>query len=257
MALTFDPPDRRTGGACKPQDGLGLPAGHRRGRRFGLGRGDAERPGARTARCRGPDLGPAERGGGGAHERSPRGGRSRADRRAGAAVACAIDQALWDIASRRERKPLHATLGAARRAEIPLYANINRRTLDRSPSGFAASARHAIAHGFDAIKIAPFDGVRPGSGDAVAAGIARAAAVRAEIGSTRQLFVDCHWRFDADTTKRALDALLELGIAWFECPIAEIPANLGSLRDLRARANAGAAVLAGCETETGLDGFRA
>jgi galactonate dehydratase len=174
----------------------------------------------------------------------------------GAAIASAIDQALWDIAARRDRRPLHAALGTKLREEIPLYANINRRTIDRSPSGFAASARHAVARGFDTIKIAPFDGVRPGSGDAVAEGIARAAAVRAEIGPERQLFVDCHWRFDADTAYRALDALLELGIAWFECPVAETAANLETLRGLRARANAGGAVLAGCETETGLTGFR-
>jgi len=174
----------------------------------------------------------------------------------GAAVVSAIDQALWDIAARRAGTPMRAQLGAVLRDDVPLYANINRRTLDRSPAGFAASARKAVGNGFDTIKIAPFDGVRPGGRDAVADGIARVAAVRTEIGPARRLFVDCHWRFDAAVAAEALDALLELGIAWFECPIAETPANLDDLRRLRARANAGGAVLAGCEMETGLDGFR-
>lgn len=174
----------------------------------------------------------------------------------GAAIASAIDQALWDIAASRAGMPMRTLLGTAKREEIPLYANINRRTLDRSPKGFADSARKAIGDGFDTIKIAPFDAVQPGSRDAVADGIARAAAVRAEIGTGRRLFVDCHWRFDAVTAAYALDALLELGIAWFECPIAETAGNLDSLRQLRARSNAGGAVLAGCEMETGLDGFR-
>ena len=182
-------------------------------------------------------------------------GISRTDR-AGAAIASALDQALWDAAGRREGRPMREAIGTPVLDKIPLYANINRRTVDRTPAGFAASARKAIADGFETVKIAPFDAVRPGSGDYVTEGIARAAAVRTEIGPSRRLFIDCHWRFDLANASMALDALAELGVSWFECPLPEHPENFEGLKQLRARANRIGAVLAGCETETTLEGFR-
>lgn len=182
-------------------------------------------------------------------------GVGRADR-AGAAIASALDQALWDLAGRRSDRTMREVIGTPVLDLIPLYANINRRTLDRTPGGFAASARKAIADGFDTVKIAPFDGVRPGSDENISAGIARAAAVRTEIGPSRRLFVDCHWRFDLFNASKALDALAELGVSWFECPLPEHPENFDGLRQLRAKSNRLGAVLAGCETETALEGFR-
>jgi galactonate dehydratase len=174
----------------------------------------------------------------------------------GAAIVSAIDQALWDLSGQREGRPMRGLLGATVHSAIPLYANVNRRTVDRRPEGFAASARKAIADGFDTIKIAPFDSVRPGGTEGIEEGIARAAAVREQIGPERRLFIDCHWRFDAKSAAVSLDALLSLAIGWFECPLPETPDNFADLRRLRARANEGGAVLAGCEMETGLAGFR-
>lgn len=176
--------------------------------------------------------------------------------RPGAAIASALDQALWDIAARRAGRSLHTLFGGDAGVSVPLYANVNRRTADRRPEGFAASALKAVADGYDTIKIAPFDEVRPGRSDGIEQGVARAAAVREAIGAGRRLFVDCHWRFDEANAGIALDRLAALGIDWFECPVAETPANYPALRRLRERANALGAKLAGCETETGLDGFR-
>ncbi|RYE82516.1 MAG: hypothetical protein EOP19_16005, partial [Hyphomicrobiales bacterium] len=82
-----------------------------------------------------------------------------------AAVATAFDVARRDAWARREDKPLAAALGAPADARIPLYANINRRTRDRSPAGHAASATDALAAGFSAVKIAPFDEVTPALSD--------------------------------------------------------------------------------------------
>ncbi|MCM0019748.1 MAG: hypothetical protein NBV67_07125 [Tagaea sp.] len=175
---------------------------------------------------------------------------------ADAAIRSAIDQAQWDIAARKAGRPLYAALGPALRDSIALYANVNRRTIDRSPDGFAASASRAVASGFEAIKIAPFDGVVPGGSDGVALGLARVACVRAAIGPARALYVDCHWRFDEAGAAAVLDRLSRIGIAWFECPIAETPAAIPALKRLRARANAAGAVLAGCEMEVGLAGIR-
>ena len=118
-----------------------------------------------------------------------------------AAAISAIDQALWDVIAQDARRVAgRRTLGDPRRTTIGLYANINRGTLDRSPAGFAARATEAVTSGFDAIKIAPFDGVRPDNIDEtdtakmLAAGLDRIAAVRAAIGPEVRLLVDCHWR---------------------------------------------------------------
>ena len=79
-----------------------------------------------------------------------------------AAAVSALDQALWDIRGKRDGRRVADLLRGTRRTSIPVYANINRRTLDRSPEGFASSARDALAAGFSAFKIAPFDEAIPG-----------------------------------------------------------------------------------------------
>lgn len=178
------------------------------------------------------------------------------DDRHGSAIVSAVDQALWDIAARRANVPIHAMLGGADRAEVAIYANINRRTVDRSPRSFAASARKAVSDGYDTVKIAPFDEVKPGGPADIAAGIARAKAVRDEIGPSRKLYVDCHWRFDEAGARQALDALAKVGLDWFECPIPEVPASYPALGRLKVHANAAGALLAGCETGTGLESFK-
>jgi galactonate dehydratase len=167
----------------------------------------------------------------------------------------AVDQALWDIDGQHAGKALHAMLGANARNQVPLYANINRRTRTRTPEGFAASAQKAIADGFDTFKIAPFDGVAPGDASGIVHGLDCASAVRDAIGHARALYVDCHWRFDEFNAVNALDALAEIGISWFECPLPERPENFVALGRLRKKANARGILLAGCETETGLAGF--
>ena len=60
-------------------------------------------------------------------------------------------------------RPLHEMFGGGRRASIPLYANINRGTVPRTPAQFATRALRAASQGFRGIKLAPFDGVTPGA----------------------------------------------------------------------------------------------
>ncbi len=182
-------------------------------------------------------------------------GVSNADKPA-AAIVSAVDQALWDIEGKRRARPMHALLGGTPLPSVGVYANVNRRTTDRTPAGFAASARKALGDGYSAFKIAPFDGAKPGSTDGIAHGIACAAAVRAAIGPERKLMIDCHWRFDERTAGIALAELGQLDLHWFECPIAETPGNYDALRRLRRAANDIGALLAGCEMETGVAGFR-
>jgi galactonate dehydratase len=180
-----------------------------------------------------------------------------------AAALSAIDQALRDLQAQKRGRPLHAELGDAQRSRIPLYANINRGTVDRSPAGFARRAAEAVTSGFDAVKIAPFDGVTPAIAETaegetlIAAGIERIAAVREAIGAHRRLLVDCHWRLTEASALRVLQALEGVGLFWFECPLPEDAQQFDALRRIRHRANALGVLTAGCESLTGLGAFQA
>jgi galactonate dehydratase len=177
------------------------------------------------------------------------------------AAISAIDQACADIRAKANGRPLAEALGTSRRSTIELYANINRGTTDRSPSGFATRGFEAAKNGFNAIKIAPFDDVRPEnvgtpSGRALLAqGVERIAAVRSAIGANRALLVDCHWRLTEETALALLRELEPFRLYWFECPLAEEPSMFPALRRIRSRANELGVRLAGCETLTGLTAF--
>ena len=179
-----------------------------------------------------------------------------------AAVVSAIDQALWDLHAIDAGARLVDVLGGAQRETIPIYANINRRTRVRTPEAFAQSARDAMAAGFDALKIAPFDEVDPrrcAAGDgstAMRVGLDRIAAVRAVAGPDRRLMVDCHWRFDEATARSVVDAAAALGVYWIECPLPESLDNIPALVRLRKQANARGIRLAGMEQAIRFDAFR-
>jgi galactonate dehydratase len=153
-------------------------------------------------------------------------------RRVAATAASAVEQALWDLRAQAEDTGL-ATLLAARAgaaagtsaaSTVPLYANINRATVDRTPDGFAANAARAVAEGFRTVKLAPFDEV--GYGTPVEErrrlaepGLARVAAVRTIVGPDVRVLVDCHWRFDVPTALQVAQVLAELGVGWLEDPV--------------------------------------
>lgn len=181
---------------------------------------------------------------------------------AAAAMLSAIDLALWDLHAQESGVRLVDAIGGARRRSVPAYANINRRTEVRTPEGFARSARDALAAGYTALKVAPFDEVSAAlraRGDAAAAietGLARVAAVRGVAGAGPRLMVDCHWRFDEAAAARMIDASAELGVHWIECPLPETRENLEALWRLRERANAHGMLLAGMELGIGVESFR-
>ena len=176
-------------------------------------------------------------------------------------VASAMDQAAWDLVGKAANIPVSAALDQSHRSLIKVYANINRRTTDRSSQGFAESARLAINSGHQAIKIAPFDEVTARSHElgeirqAIAPGIARMLAVRDAIGPSLRLMIDCHWRLDKATSEYVIDAAAEAGLYWVECPIQETQENLPAIRALRSYANKRNVLLAGCEEMIRVEGF--
>lgn len=178
-----------------------------------------------------------------------------------AAASSGVMQALSDLAARRAGASLADHLCGRRRDRVGLYANFNRRTRDRSPEGMAESAADALAAGFNAFKIAPFDEVRPDlpRGEMRAAmqpGIARLAAIRDALGASARLMADCHWRFDTSGAEEMIDAVSGLGLYWVECPVAETEATIPDTVLLRGRANRLGMRLAGLETRILREGFR-
>ena len=156
------------------------------------------------------------------------------------AVHSAFEQALWDLAGQAVGRPIHAMLGGALRASVPLYANINRGANPRTPEGFAAAATRAVAEGFRAVKLAPFeplvweDAADASQRAAYQQGLARIAAVRAAVGREIDIMVDAHWRFSPGGAARLVQDVAPFGLFWLECPVSE--ANHPEIRRIAALA---------------------
>src|SRR4051812_27632412 len=144
------------------------------------------------------------------------------DGRLEATALSGVEQALWDVNGQALGVPISRLLGGAVRDRVRLYANINRSVTDRAPAGFACAAAAAVAEGFTAVKLAPFDGVQWSQRDhaesrtALARGIERVAAVREAIRSDVELMVDCHERFNREMAVRVGRELAKLDVVWFE-----------------------------------------
>ncbi len=121
---------------------------------------------------------------------------------AASVAASALEQCLWDIQGKIFGVPTYDLFGGRTRERIPVYANINRSTLPRTPEEFAAMADRAIRDSFNSIKLAPFDEMPKGLKDEtrieefMKAGVASALAVREAIGTQKDLLIDVHSHFN-------------------------------------------------------------
>lgn len=139
------------------------------------------------------------------------------------AAFSAIEQALWDIGGKLADAPIWRQFFPLGGDPVPLYANINRATVDRSPEGFSRNAVAAVADGFDAVKLAPFDGFPFEINNAVDAkeGIACVEAVRESIGPKIRLMVDVHSHFTIKGALELAETLRPLDLFWIEQPFVE------------------------------------
>lgn len=137
----------------------------------------------------------------------------------------AVEHALWDILGKSLGVPVYALLGGRVRDGVRVYANINRATDDRTPEGFARNARRAVSDGFTAIKLAPFDDLRPADmarrslAPTTRVGIDRVRVVRAEVGEDVDVMVDCHSRFAPGVAVQVAREFDDLGLCWIEDPV--------------------------------------
>ena len=168
----------------------------------------------------------------------------------------AIEQAMWDLAGKALEVPTYVLLGGKIRSALPVYANINRATNPRTPDGFAAAAKRAVADGFSAIKAAPFDGFPPATAPAadiaraIDAGIDAVRAMRAAVGSSVGIMIDCHSFFDIEQSVAVAGRLEPYNLTWYEEPVP--PERVDDTVTIRRRIKQ---QMAGGEVLFGLSGF--
>lgn len=173
------------------------------------------------------------------------------------AVLSAIEHAGWDIKGKRSAQPVFDLLGPKINEQIPLYANINRRTRDRTPKGFVESVRKAEQEGFTKLKIAPFDNMSPETSDngLFQAGLDRIRATHNAMDDKNTLMVDCHWRLDLKRAFEVLEIAADLKLGWVECPLPETSENMAELKAFKEHAHAAGIAIAGGEQGTSYDYF--
>ncbi len=137
-------------------------------------------------------------------------------------AASALEHCLWDIRGKVLGVPVYELFGGRVQPRIRNYANINRSTELRTPEGFARMAEQAVAAGFDAVKLAPFDEMPRDLADGARVeeftrrGIACAEAVRSVLGGKRDLLIDVHSRLDVERGIELARRLEPLNLFWLE-----------------------------------------
>ncbi len=179
----------------------------------------------------------------------------------GHVLASAVEQVWLDIQGQEQNVSTRRLVGIQPRSKIRCYANINRGTIDRTPNSFATRAEEALAIGFSAVKIAPFDEVltqasnQHARSDAINIGMIRVEAVL-RVSGDHAVQVDCHSRFALKEANQVIARLGQLGVRWIEEPVVETAETISELKVLRATANRHGALLAGAEKLSGLDQFQ-
>jgi len=148
----------------------------------------------------------------------------RGQQRPHAVAFAGLEQAMWDLQGKALGVPCYELFGGKLRDEVRNYANINRMTRgdERTPEGFAKNARRAVAGGFDAFKLAPFDHMPRSTPDGperdrmTAEGLEMTAAVREAIGPERDLLLDAHGRFNREQALDVARRLEPYGLYWLE-----------------------------------------
>jgi galactonate dehydratase len=139
--------------------------------------------------------------------------------RPAATALSALEQCLFDLQGQLLGVPCYNLFGGLLQTRIRNYANINRSTDDRSPAGFARMAERAVQAGFDAVKLAPFDGMprdRAKAEEFTRLGIECARAVRHLIGPKRDLLIDAHSNFDLERGLELARRFEPLNLFWLE-----------------------------------------
>lgn len=129
----------------------------------------------------------------------------------------AVDMAMWDLAGRRERRPVLELLTDRRPSRVEVNAVVGA----GDPAACAARAREAIEAGFGCVKVKVGD----------AQDVERVRAVREAIGDRAAIRIDANGAWSVTEAVKALNAMAAAGIELAEEPVHGVK----ELRDLRGR----------------------
>lgn len=140
-----------------------------------------------------------------------------------------VDQALWDIKGKVLGVPVHELLGGPVRDRVRIYSWI----AGDEPDHVAEHASERIEAGFTAVKMNATGKMRLlESQREIHASVERVAAVRAEIGTERDIAVDFHGRLSPASARELCRLLEPLHPMFVEEPlIPELTAELARLCD--------------------------
>lgn len=170
--------------------------------------------------------------------------------RNGAVAFGALEQCCWDLRGKISGLPVYDLLGGKLRDKIRCYANINRSSEVREPEAFAELASRAVAAHFDAVKLAPFDGMP--RNDAARAkthtdrGVACVAAVRKAVGDKVDILVDGHSNFDLAGSMEVMRRLETHRLFWLE-EMTRAPEDLAKINEVAPMLTAGGESIFGVE----------
>jgi L-alanine-DL-glutamate epimerase-like enolase superfamily enzyme len=128
----------------------------------------------------------------------------------------ALDIALWDLAGKAAKLPVHRLLGGARDDRVPAYASLMRFS---DPDLVRSNVRGAIGQGFRHLKLHEID-------------LPAIRAAREEAGSEVELMLDVNCPWDLAQAKVRTAALREVKPRWLEEPIWP-PEDFAALAELR------------------------
>ena len=168
-----------------------------------------------------------------------------------ASLSSAIMQCLWDLQGKLEQQSI-GTIFGKKHNQIKTYANFNRSTIDRSLKGIQTRVKTVLNNGFELIKFASFDEVLLGMTSkeirmAMQPGLERINIIKENASSEIKLMIDCHWRFNYETTIDLIKEIEDLNLYWLECPIPETIDLLLDIKKIRSIANSKGIKLAGLE----------
>src|SRR5215469_15624030 len=129
----------------------------------------------------------------------------------------ALDIALWDIKGKLTGLPIYKLIGGARRTALPFYASIGGNG-DRSLNDVLHVVETRLKDKPAAIKIR-FDNPRTQLDRDIPGDIAKARAVRKQVGEAMPLAFDANNGYSTGGAIRVGRALEELGFWWFEEPV--------------------------------------
>ncbi|TBL74569.1 galactonate dehydratase [Paenibacillus thalictri] len=143
----------------------------------------------------------------------------------------AVEMAMWDINGKSLNVPVYRLIGGKYHDKVKVYAN-GWFAGAKEPEQFAVKAKEAVTRGFKGLKWDPFGkSYMTISNEELETALACIGAVREAVGSSVDLFIEGHGRFNVPTAIEIAKEIACFKPVWFEEPIP--PDNIAAMAEVR------------------------